>query len=52
MTIAEKKKLLAVAVKAAQAAGDIMQRNRLASKKINEATQRDIKLELDVRCQR
>ena len=29
-----------------------MRRNRLASKKINEATQRDIKLELDVRCQR
>lgn len=52
MTIAEKKKLLAVAVKAAQTAGDIMRRNRLASKKINEASQRDIKLELDVRCQR
>ena len=52
MTISEKKKLLAVAVKAAQTAGDIMRRNRLASKKINEATQRDIKLELDVRCQR
>jgi len=29
-----------------------MRRNRLASKKINEASQRDIKLELDVRCQR
>jgi myo-inositol-1(or 4)-monophosphatase len=29
-----------------------MRRNRLASKKINKATQRDIKLELDVRCQR
>jgi myo-inositol-1(or 4)-monophosphatase len=39
-------------VKAAHAAGEIMRRNRLASKKINEATQRDIKLELDVRCQR
>ena len=52
MTVSEKKNLLAVAVKAAHAAGDMMRRNRLASKKINEATQRDIKLELDVRCQR
>ena len=52
MTVSEKKNLLAVAVKAAHAAGDIMRRNRLVSKKINEATQRDIKLELDVRCQR
>ncbi|SVB14917.1 uncharacterized protein METZ01_LOCUS167771, partial [marine metagenome] len=39
-------------VKAAHGSGDIMRRNRLASKKINEVTQRDIKLELDVRCQR
>ena len=52
MTVSEKKNLLATAVKAAHAAGDIMRRNRLVSKKINEATQRDIKLELDVRCQR
>jgi myo-inositol-1(or 4)-monophosphatase len=52
MTVSEKKNLLAAAVKAAHAAGDIMRRNRLVSKKINEATQRDIKLELDVRCQR
>ena len=52
MAVSEKKNLLAVAVKAAHATGDIMRRNRLASKKINEATQRDIKLELDVRCQR
>ena len=52
MTVSEKKNLLAVAVNAAHAAGDIMRRNRLASKKINKATQRDIKLELDVRCQR
>ena len=51
MTIAEKKKLLATAVKAAQAAGAIMSRNQLAKKKINESTQRDIKLELDVKCQ-
>ena len=52
MTAAQKKQLLATAVKAAHAAGDIMRRNRLALKKINEVTQRDIKLELDVRCQR
>ena len=52
MTAAEKKQLLANAVKAAQASGGIMRHNRLAPKKINEATQRDIKLELDVRCQR
>ena len=52
MTVSEKKNLLAAAEKAAHAAGDIMRRNRLVSKKINEATQRDIKLELDVRCQR
>ena len=52
MTNAQKKQLLATAVKAAYGSGDIMRRNRLAPKKINEATQRDIKLELDVRCQR
>ncbi|MED5381487.1 MAG: inositol monophosphatase family protein [Verrucomicrobiota bacterium] len=52
MTIKEKKQLLATAVKAAHAAGDIMRRNLMAGKKINEATQHDIKLELDVRCQR
>ena len=51
MTIAEKKKLLATAVKAAQAAGAIMSRNQFAKKKINESSQRDIKLELDVKCQ-
>ena len=51
MTTAEKKKLLATAVKAAQASGAIMSRNHFAKKKINESTQRDIKLELDVRCQ-
>jgi len=52
MTVKENKQLLATAVKAAHAAGDIMRRNLMAVKKINEATQRDIKLELDVRCQR
>ncbi|MED5381462.1 MAG: inositol monophosphatase family protein, partial [Verrucomicrobiota bacterium] len=52
MTIKEKKQLLPTAVKAAHAAGDIMRRNLMAGKKINKATQHDIKLELDVRCQR
>jgi len=52
MTVKEKKQLLATALKAAHAVGDIMRRNLMAVKKINEATQRDIKLELDVQCQR
>ena len=52
MSVKEKKQLLATAVKAAHAVGDIMRRNLMAVKKINEATQRDIKLELDVQCQR
>jgi len=52
MTVKEKKQLLATALKAAHAVGDIMRRNLMAVKKINEATQRDIKLELDLQCQR
>ena len=43
---------LACAVRAAKAAGQIMRKNLLATKKVNEATQHDIKLELDVRCQK
>src|SRR5687767_568468 len=39
------------AIGAAHAAGEIMRRNLRAPKKINESTQHDIKLELDVRCQ-
>jgi myo-inositol-1(or 4)-monophosphatase len=42
---------LACAVRAAKAAGQVMRKNLLATKKVNEATQHDIKLELDVRCQ-
>ncbi len=45
-------KALAVAVKAARAAGALMRRNTNAVKKVNEASQHDIKLELDVRCQK
>ncbi|MDP7051518.1 MAG: inositol monophosphatase family protein [Verrucomicrobiota bacterium] len=52
MTAAQSKQLLANAVEAARSAGAVMKRNLMEDKKINEATQRDIKLELDVRCQR
>ena len=52
MTAAQKKKLLTAAVKAAQSAGTLMKRNLMVEKDVNESTQRDIKLELDVRCQR
>src|SRR5882724_5747742 len=40
------------AVSAAQAAGRLMRRHFREPKKINSATQHDIKLELDVRCQK
>jgi myo-inositol-1(or 4)-monophosphatase len=40
------------AIDAALAAGDLMRRNFRSVKKINNATQHDIKLELDVRCQK
>src|SRR5204863_9957011 len=40
------------AVRAARAAGALMRRNFRAPKKINSATQHDIKLDLDVRCQK
>src|SRR5258706_2650166 len=45
-------KALACAVTAAQAAGKLMRSNARSVKKINEATHHDIKLELDVRCQK
>ena len=51
MKSAEKMEMQATAVEAAKAAGAIMSRNHFAAKKINESTQRDIKLELDVKCQ-
>jgi myo-inositol-1(or 4)-monophosphatase len=44
--------MLACAVSAARAAGQVMRANLLAVKKINESTQHDIKLALDVRCQK
>ena len=52
MKSVEKKQMQATAVEAAKSAGAIMSRNHFAAKKINESTQRDIKLELDVQCQR
>ena len=52
MKLREARKALAVAVKAARAAGALMLQNRYAKKKINQASHHDIKLELDVRCQK
>ena len=46
------KSALTVAVKAARAAGKVMRTNWNAPKKINAALPHDIKLELDVRCQK
>jgi hypothetical protein len=43
---------LNAAVKAALTAGELMRRHFRAPKRINSATQYDIKLELDVRCQK
>jgi len=43
---------LAAAVDAARQAGDLMRRNLRRAKQVNESHQHDIKLELDVRCQR
>jgi myo-inositol-1(or 4)-monophosphatase len=48
----EKKKALGCAVEAARRAGELMRRNRSSRKIINEQSQHDIKLELDVRCQK
>jgi myo-inositol-1(or 4)-monophosphatase len=48
----ESKKALGCAVDAARQAGGLMLRNRSSLKIINEQSQHDIKLELDVRCQK
>ncbi len=45
-------KALTCAISAAKAAGALMRGNLNSTKKINQATQHDIKLELDVRCQK
>jgi myo-inositol-1(or 4)-monophosphatase len=52
MNYSEQQRALAVAVEAAKAAGKLIRQNRHAAKKINTATRHDIKLELDVRCQK
>src|SRR4051812_6930514 len=46
------KKALSAATHAAQLAGDLMRKNLRLTKKVNSAEQHDIKLELDVRCQK
>ncbi len=51
MKPSELKRALDVAVKSAQAAGALMQKNFHLPKKVNETAQFDIKLELDVKCQ-
>lgn len=48
----EAKRALAIAVNAAKVAGALMRRNLRAPKKVNSAVLHDIKLELDVRCQK
>ena len=51
MKPSEQNRALNAAVKAARAAGSLMQRNRFAPKRVNDASQHDLKLELDVKCQ-
>ena len=52
MNKSEQHQALAAAVRAARAAGQVMRKNLHAPKQINEETPHDIKLELDVRCQK
>src|ERR1043165_2177859 len=52
MRSTEAKQALGAAVDAAHEAGAIMRRNLRLPKKVNSAEQHDIKLELDVRCQK
>src|SRR5580704_8673421 len=49
MKSSDQKRALACAVRAA---GSVMRRNLWSPKKVNSATAHDIKLELDVRCQK
>lgn len=51
MTTRELQRALKSAVAAAGVAGALMSKNLRSAKKINEQSQHDIKLELDVRCQ-
>ena len=52
MKTKEMKAALAVAVRAARAAGKLMRQNLCKAKVVNATTAYDIKLELDVRCQK
>ncbi len=52
MKLTEQKRALTVVVAAARAAGQLMRRNLRSPKTINSTTRHDIKLELDVRCQK
>jgi len=52
MKPSELKRALASAVQSAQMAGALMRKNFHSPKKVNEEHQHDIKLELDVRCQK
>ncbi len=52
MKPSEQRKALTVAVRAARAAGKLMRHNLRAAKVVNATTAYDIKLELDVRCQK
>lgn len=52
MNSRELRQALAAAVMAARAAGAVMRKNFHSVKRVNESHQHDIKLELDVRCQK
>ena len=52
MKPSELKRALACAARAARAAGKVICNNLRATKKVSSASQHDIKLELDVRCQK
>lgn len=52
MSLKSPKSALPCAVAAARVAGAVMRRNARVEKKVNESSQHDIKLELDVRCQK
>jgi myo-inositol-1(or 4)-monophosphatase len=52
MTPSELRTALQAASEAARAAGALMHRNLHGTKRVNETSQHDIKLELDVRCQK
>ena len=52
MKITRYRVALREAIAAARAAGSVMRRNLNAAKHVNQTANHDIKLELDVRCQR